>query len=79
MSAPLRPRTLLLTVAAATAALVVACGSSAQPSVSDSSEPSETSEADLEQQFAGQLGSVWSTDFSKHSVSLGEFRSGGPP
>ena len=77
-----RRRTPLLTIAAATAVLIVACGSSEQPIVSDPSnpiQPSETSEAELEQQFAAGLGSVWDTDFSKHSASLAEFTSGGPP
>ncbi|MCH7718059.1 MAG: DUF3179 domain-containing protein, partial [Chloroflexi bacterium] len=51
---------------------IVACGSSAPSTVDDSSD------GDLEQVFADALGSIWDTDFTKHTVDLGEFISGGP-
>ena len=72
MSARRQPRPLLLTIAAATAVIIVACGSSAPSTVDDSSDD------DLEQVFADALGSIWDTDFTKHTVDLGEFISGGP-
>ena len=72
MSARRQPRPLLLTIAAATAVIIVACGSSAPSTVDDSSDD------DLEQLFADALGSIWDTDFTKHTVDLGEFISGGP-
>ena len=72
MSARRQPRPLLLTIAAATAVIIIACGSSAPSTVDDSSD------GDLEQVFADALGSIWNTDFSKHSVDLAEFAPGGP-
>ena len=69
---------ILLAAIAALAVIAVACGSAAQSIDGESDDPAdeETSQEDLETLFAQRFGSTWRTDFSKHSVDLGEFISG---
>jgi hypothetical protein len=76
MSPRLPKRSIFLAATAAVALAAIACGSAVQDSLGSNSDVSDP--ADLEQLFAERLGSVWSTDFTTHSVDLGEFISGGP-
>ena len=61
----------------ALAVVGIACGSAIGSITDDLG--NDATETEIEQSFEERLGSIWRTDFTKHSVDLSEFISGGPP
>ena len=71
---------LTITALVALAVFVVACGSTSGPDSPTDTPTSDDPPDDPSDQLDPRvLNSDWSTDFSIHSVPLGEFLSGGPP
>jgi hypothetical protein len=80
---PLRLRSRTFALAAFVAVVAVACGSAAQGTRSDA-EDSDAETTDMAEAEGGLDPRIltlsdWRTDFSKHSIDLSEFISGGPP
>ncbi len=73
---PRPPRRMLPLAIAVVAVVAIACGSASGTIDGDIG---SNNDVDLETLFAQRLGGQWDTDFTIHSVDLGEFVSGGPP
>ena len=73
---PRPPRRMLPLAIAVVAAVAVACGSA---SGTIDGNLGSSDDVDLEALFTQRLGGQWDTDFTIHSIDLGEFVSGGPP